>query len=99
LQKENISESELFRGKYIQLSEGGAKVKVSCSMFAPGDKIVIHHKASDTLPAFNAECEIVNKGYSQTIRNKHQEVEYIVKFLQLNDKAKKSIHDLTKKVS
>lgn len=95
-----VSDSaELFSGTYLQLSEGGARVKIAYSMLAPGDKVVIHHKGNDDLPAFNAACEIVNKSYSQTIRNKKQEVEYIVKFMHLNDTAKKSICDLTKKIS
>ncbi|MCB0348351.1 MAG: DUF4339 domain-containing protein [Bdellovibrionales bacterium] len=91
--------AEIFNGSYLQISEGGARVKIAYSMLAPGDKVVIHHRGTNDLAAFNAACEIVNKTYSQTIRNKKQEVEYIVKFMHLNDTAKKSIHDLTKKVS
>ena len=92
-------DSELFQGSYIQISEGGAKIKVSHSMLSPGDKIIVHHKSSAELPPFNAACEVANKTYSQLVKNKKQEVEYIVKFLQLNDTAIKSIRDYTKKIA
>jgi hypothetical protein len=91
--------SEIYHGSYLQISEGGAKIKVGHSMLSPGDRIIVHHKSSEELPPFNAACEITNKSYSQLIKNKKQEVEYIVKFLQLNDMAIKSIRDYTKKIA
>lgn len=90
---------ELFQGTCIQISEGGARLKIAHSMLSPGDRIVIHHKETDHLPPFNAECEIVNKAYSQLLKNKKQEVEYIVTFEKLNDTALKCIKDYAKKVS
>jgi len=80
--------NRVWRGKSVQISEGGAGIIMENAMLLPGQNIYLHFKPAAGSKPFNALCEIVSKRYVRGVRNKDTPLFYGIKFItvQKNDR-------------
>lgn len=90
---------KVWKGESLEISEGGAGIRMSNSMLLPGQKIFVHFKPSDGLPSFNVMCEVVNKKFVTGVRSSSTPVTYGVRFLAINGDMKDSIRDMAGSIS
>ncbi len=86
---------KVFQGKTLDLSLKGAAVVIKNAMLVPGQKINVFFKATADVPAFKAECEIVNKRYSESLITQADEVVYGLRFDEINTEITEKINNLT----
>lgn len=84
----------VFRGRSLELSEGGAGVVIENSGFEPGQSLYLHFQPGDGVPPFNAVCTIVSKKWVSE-DNRNPAVKYGVKFTSLSQATRESIRDFT----
>ncbi len=89
----------VWKGEAIEISEGGAGIVVHNAMINPGEKIYLHFKPGDSVPPFNAICEVVSKKYSKSLEDRNSPIKYGVRFLKINSNALGLIKDYIKKAS
>lgn len=87
----------VWKGESFEISEGGAGIVMHNSLVLPGQKVYIHFKPGDSVPPFNAVCEIVSKQYMKGVKHKDAPVGYGVKFLEINGEVQKAIRQYTTK--
>lgn len=85
---------KVWKGESLEISEGGAGIKMHNSMLLPGQKVFVHFKPSDGLPSFNVMCEVVNKKFVTGVRTNNAPVTYGVRFLSINGDMKDSIREM-----
>lgn len=51
---------DVYKGMSLEISAGGAGLLVGDKNFKLGQKLYLHFKASQSVPAFNAVCEVVS---------------------------------------
>lgn len=83
--------SKIWRGKSVELSEGGAGVVMENAVVAPGQTIFIHFKPGQHSQPFNVMAEVVSKRYQKGIKDKDAPVVYGVKFLNIQSSNKDEI--------
>lgn len=86
----------VWSGKAIELSEGGAGLIMENSLILPGQKLYMHFKSGANFPAFNAICEVVSKKYMDGVKKKEVPVCYGVKFTSLSEEAFSHLQKYTK---
>lgn len=84
----------VFRGRSMELSEGGAGIVVENNEFEPGQSLYLHFQPGDGVPPFNAVCTIVSKKWVSE-DNRNAAVKYGVRFNSLSQVARESIRDFT----
>lgn len=85
----------VWKGKAVEVSEGGAGVIMENAMCTPGQQLYLHFKPGDGVPPFNAICEVVSKDYVSDIRNPKAPVKYGLKFKTISAETQKFLHDYT----
>ncbi len=55
--------NRVWKGKAVELSEGGAGVIIENAMILPGQNIYLHFKPGIITKPFNVLCEVVSKRY------------------------------------
>ncbi len=83
--------NNVWKGSAIEISEEGAGLVMHNSMITPGQSIYLHFKPGDSVPPFNAVCEVVSKGYIKDVKDKNAPIKYGVKFLKIQPGTKKAI--------
>lgn len=84
--------SQIFKGKSIELSEGGAGIILQTPQFSPGDTLYLHFQPGEGVPPFNAICNIVSK----SILAEDGKVKYGTKFVHLGPKEQGIIKQFTR---
>jgi hypothetical protein len=82
---------KVWKGKSVEISEGGAGIVMYNAMVVPGQKLYLHFKAGDNVPSFNAHVEVVSKKYVKGLKDPNAPITYGVKFLEINKGAQKAI--------
>ncbi len=83
--------NNVWKGDAIEISEEGAGIVMNNAAVVPGQSIYLHFKPGDSVPPFNAVCEVVSKNYMKDIKNPSTAVKYGVKFLKIQPGTKKAI--------
>lgn len=83
--------NNVWKGNAIEISEEGAGIIMNNSMITPGQSIYLHFKPGDSVPPFNAVCEVVSKGFVKDLKDKSSQVKYGVKFIKIQPGTKKAI--------
>lgn len=87
----------VWRGKGVEISEGGAGVVMENAMILPGQEIFLHFKPGDGAPPFNAVCEVVSKQFLSEVSNPKTPIKYGLKFKSVNTEVQKLLKEYTKK--
>jgi hypothetical protein len=90
---------KVWKGKGVEISEGGAGVIMENAMVLPGQELYLHFKPGDGVPPFNAVCEVVSKQYVSDIVNPQTPIKYGLKFKNVSTEAEKFLKDFTKKAA
>ncbi len=77
----------VWKGKSVEISQGGAGIIMDNAMIVPGQKLYLHFKPGDGVPPFNAVCEVVSKKYDENVKEKNASVLYGVKFTNISEDA------------
>lgn len=85
----------LWKGRTIEIGEGGAGVILAHSLLVPGQKIHLHFKPGQGAPAFNAHCEVVSKQFTKEAQRPGALVRYGLKFLEVQTPGKNFVAELT----
>lgn len=85
---------KIFKGKSIEVSEGGAGVILNTAQFNPGDILYLHFQPGEGVPPFNAVCCIMSK---RALDDQQDQVQYGMKFVHLGQKAQVAIRQFAKK--
>lgn len=86
----------VFKGKSLEISEGGAGIVIENNALQPGQTIYLHFQPGDGVPPFNAVCTIVSKQHVESVREVPP-VKYGVKFTSISQSARESIKDFTER--
>jgi len=87
---------QVWKGRGLELSEGGAGIIVENTDFQPGQSLFLHFKAGDGVPPFNAICTIVSKQY---LTEEAKTIRYGVKFVNISQSVQKAIQTYTGKAA
>jgi hypothetical protein len=87
---------KVWKGKAVEISEGGAGVIMENSMVVPGQELYLHFKPGDGVPPFNAICEVVSKQFVNGVRDPSSPVKYGLKFKTISSDAEKVIREVTR---
>ena len=90
---------KVWKGKAMEISEGGAGVVMENAMIVPGQELYLHFKPGDGVPPFNAICEVVSKEYVSDLRNRTAPIRYGLKFKTLSSETQKFLKDFAKKAA
>ncbi len=83
--------NQVWRGKAIELSEGGAGVIIENAMIVPGQNVYLHFKPGAVAKPFNVLCEVVSKRYMKGIRDHETPVVYGIKFINIQKTDREAI--------
>lgn len=83
--------NNVWKGEAIEISEEGAGITMNNAAVVPGQSIYLHFKPGDSVPPFNAVCEVVSKNYMKEVKTPATSVKYGVKFLKIQPGTKKAI--------
>jgi hypothetical protein len=89
----------VWKGDAIEISEGGAGIVMHNALIKPGEKIFLHVKPGDSVPPFNAICEVVSKKFSKGVNSREEPVKYGVRFLKIQSQHLESIKAYIKKAA
>jgi hypothetical protein len=87
----------VWKGRGVEISQGGAGVIMENSTIVPGQKLYLHFKPGDGVPPFNAICEVVSKRFQENVKEKASPVRYGLKFTSMNEETRKFLADFAKK--
>jgi hypothetical protein len=85
------NDSEVFKGRCVEIGQGGAGLLVNSDRVNMGDSLFLHFKSGEGVPPFTAICTIVSK--TQT---KAGDFRYGVKFNKVSQAVQQAIHKLAK---
>jgi hypothetical protein len=85
----------LWKGRSLELSEGGAGLLIESTKIEPGQTIFLHFKVGEDVPPFNAVCTVISK---QILPSGH-EVKYGVKFTSISRDVQEAIKNYTGKAA
>lgn len=74
----------VWKGRSVELSEGGAGIEVRNALLVPGQKIYVHFSEGQGIRSFNVLSEIVSKRYLKDLKSKSAPIVYGVKFINLD---------------
>lgn len=74
----------VWMGQAFQGSAGGSGMIIRNATLAPGQIINVHFAGNETLPPFNAVCEIVSKKFIREVKFPRTPVPYGVKFIKMD---------------
>jgi len=80
--------TKLWKGEGFEISQGGVGITMSNTLVAPGQQLVVHFKAQDGIPSFNAVCEVVSKKFVDD----NSPIQYGLKFLTLSQEAQEEFY-------
>jgi hypothetical protein len=83
--------SRVWKGKALEMSEGGAGVSIENAMLLPGQNVYVHFKGSGKAQPFNVLCEVVSKQYLENIQHPAAAVMYGVKFINIQKQDREAI--------
>lgn len=83
--------SRVWKGKAIELSEGGAGVVIENAMIVPGQNIYVHFKPGIITKPFNVLSEVVSKRFMKGIRMVDAPVIYGIKFINIQKQDREAI--------
>lgn len=86
---------KVWKGETLEISAGGAGLRIENSDLQPGQTLFLHFKPGDGVPPFNAICTIVSKHGTKN----GQHSSYGVKFTSINRTVQAAIKDYTEKVA
>ncbi len=89
--------SKIWKGKSVQIGEGGVGVVMDQAHIIPGQTLYLHFKPGDGVPPFNATCQVVSKKPQQDGKSKKLEVFYGMKFLNISNDIGYLVGSLKKK--
>jgi hypothetical protein len=89
----------VWKGKGVEMSEGGVGVVMENAMVLPGQELFLHFKPGDGVPPFNALCEVVSKQYDHNVTNANAPVKYGLKFKSINAETQQTIKEYTKRAA
>jgi hypothetical protein len=75
--------NNIWKGKTMEIGEGGAGVIIENSLILPGQNIYLHFKPGPLSKPFNALSEVVSKRYVKGIKHNEEPVLYGVKFINI----------------
>lgn len=84
---------QIYKGRSIELSSGGAGVFIETNHFNPGQNLFLHFQPGDGVPPFNAICTIVSKQFSENATSSSSEYRYGVKFTSISQSIKQKIQE------
>ncbi|OFZ19013.1 MAG: hypothetical protein A2Z20_11575 [Bdellovibrionales bacterium RBG_16_40_8] len=90
---------KVWKGKGVEISEGGAGVVMENSMVLPGQELYLHFKPGDGVPPFNAICEVVSKQFVNKVEGPNASMKYGLKFKTVSTETQKLIKDYMKKAA
>lgn len=88
---------QIFKGRSLEISSGGAGVFIDTNQFAPGQNLFLHFQPGDGVPPFNAVCTIISKEFHTNPINKANEYRYGVKFTSISQNIKQKIQEFAEK--
>ncbi len=88
---------QIFKGRSLEISSGGAGVYIDTSHFAPGQNLFLHFQPGDGVPPFNAVCTIISKEFHSNPISKVNEFKYGVKFTSISQNIKQKIQEFAEK--
>lgn len=88
---------KLWKGKGIEISEGGVGIVMNNSMILPGQTLYLHFKSMEGMPSFNAVCEVVSKKFMGGVKTHDAAVQYGMKFKSLSAQAQKAVNGIKAK--
>lgn len=88
---------KVWKGEAIEISAGGAGLKIENSDLQPGQTLFLHFKPGDGVPPFNAICTIVSKQMPRGNGGPHPQ--YGVKFTSINRTVQAAIKEFTEKAA
>lgn len=88
---------QIFKGRSLEISSGGAGVYIDTNQFAPGQNLFLHFQPGDGVPPFNAVCTIISKEFHSNPINKMDEYRYGVKFTSISQNIKQKIQEFAEK--
>lgn len=91
--------NHVWKGKAVELSEGGAGLIMENALVIPGQKLYLHFKPYIEIPAFNAIAEVVSKKYVEGVKEQRAPICYGVKFTNLSGNTKEYLQKYTKEKS
>ncbi len=91
--------NSLWKGKTVELSEGGVGAIMENSLLLPGQNVYIHFKAGPNMRSFNVLCEVVSKKYDKSIKDKDTAVVYGLKFINILKQDREVIKSIFEKAA
>lgn len=88
---------QIFKGRSLEISSGGAGVFIDTNLFAPGQNLFLHFQPGDGVPPFNAVCTIISKEFHSNPISKANEYKYGVKFTSISQNIKQKIQEFAEK--
>jgi hypothetical protein len=83
--------NRVWKGKAIELSEGGAGVIIENAMILPGQNIYLHFKPGLITKPFNVLSEVVSKRYVKGVRDHETPIVYGIKFINIQKTDREAI--------
>lgn len=83
--------NSVWKGKTVELSEGGAGVIIENAMILPGQNVYLHFRPGPLSKPFNVLSEVVSKRYIGGLKDKDAPVVYGIKFININKQDRESI--------
>lgn len=84
---------KVWKGKSLEISEGGAGIIMYNALVLPGQKLYLHFKPGDKVPPFNAVVEVISKKFVKGVKDPEAPMSYGVRFMEINKGAQKAIQD------
>lgn len=88
---------QIFKGRSLEISSGGAGVFIDTNEFAPGQNLFLHFQPGDGVPPFNAVCTIISKEFRSHPINKANDYRYGVRFTSISQNVKQKIQEFAEK--
>lgn len=83
-------------GQTYQGSEGGSGMMVRNATLVPGQVLFLHFTGHESIPSFNALCEVVSKKYVPNIRDPRSPVPYGMKFVKVDKHVQEAMREFYK---
>jgi hypothetical protein len=87
--------TRVWKGKSIEVSEGGAGLIMENAMILPGQSVYLHFKPGPNSKPFNVLCEVVSKRYVKGIKDKNTPIVYGIKFINIQKQDKDELKTLS----
>ncbi|MCB0410617.1 MAG: DUF4339 domain-containing protein, partial [Flavobacteriales bacterium] len=89
--------NNVWKGKGVEISAGGAGVVMENAMIVPGQTLYLHFKPGDGVPPFNAICEVVSKKYVEGVKGRNTPMRYGLKFTSISPTTQEFLNEFSKR--